>query len=332
MSNLGERLKRGRQLARLSHTQKEKEKQGTLRAGNSGIMSVATGDVAGSCHRIAHLRSLGFEIEIPDDSKLIMFQMGIANEDVIARDLEIGLAADEVLLREDDIPIEWFTDNGVKVTGRPDMVICEVEPASGKNIPKLGIEIKGVASVYTAMDILFSGPKMSHLVQSCHYAWKLGNIPYRLIYKQYVNQVVPGWKLKDISKLPRDERYMDYNEKGDVKYIKPFEIVYELQITKAGFLRYREEQLEDANPEIGWTVTLINTRDIAEFYEFTSKMGETGKLGNRPLNISATGEELSYSYCKYCDLDGICKQSERERGSIDAYSKWLREVKSKLSR
>jgi len=44
-------------------------KLGTLRAGNSGIM---IGDTpAGSCPRVAHLRSIGISTEMPTEDKLI---------------------------------------------------------------------------------------------------------------------------------------------------------------------------------------------------------------------------------------------------------------------
>lgn len=333
-TNLSARLIQGRQLARQKHREGDAKKLGNLRAGNSGILS-KEGDIAGSCPRVSHLRSLGIDLEEPSDSKLIMFQMGIANEDLIYSDLLHTRQANEVILREQEIPINWTTSNGTPVSGRPDMVVCqladgapEVEGAAvvmwneTQVIPIFGVEIKSIASVWTTRDVMAEGsPKLPHLIQAGHYSWKLG-IPFRLLYKQYSNQAVPSWAGKLFPRQGESgSEHIEYNEKGDIKNINPFEIVYELEwsSSKDKHLRYRREGTTD------WTKTLVSQADIERFYEFTSTMAETKELGSRPLTIDAAGKEKNYSNCSYCPLLSVCEKEEKK-----GYDKWLSAVKNYL--
>jgi hypothetical protein len=323
--NITKRLQQGRKLDREQHKEKEVLKVGTLRAGNTGMMS-SSGDSAGACPRTVHLRQLGIELEVPDDSKMIMFQMGIANESVVFKDLLHTSGPEEVILQEEEIPISWLTTNGTKVTGRPDMVLCNKK--EGQTIPFLGIEIKSIASVWTSREVLFEGqPKLPHLLQSAHYSWKLG-VPFRLIYKQYSNQAVPGWAGKLFPKKGEPHsQHISYNDKGDIKYIEPFEIAYELEWDSSSrkYLRYRRE-VGDGEQELEWTRTLISQQDIERFYEFVSQMETTKKLGSRPMTIDAQGNEKNYSNCGYCPLKDTCDKHENK-----GYEKWLLEVRKLLT-
>lgn len=336
MTNITNRLKTGRQIARTAHVESDKKKLGNLRAGNSGSMD-EDGNIAGSCHRQAHLRQLGLEVDPPTDSNLIMFQMGTANESVIYNDLLQTTSGSEVILREEEIPIEWFTSNGTKVTGRPDMVVCrnlyhepELEVLLYKTHdgilvkPELGIEIKSIASVWTSRDVLFEGePKFEHLVQSVHYAHRLGDIPWRLIYKQYANQAIPSWANKFFPKPgTTNSEHVEYNDKGEVKNIKPFEIVYEILTDPVtGVVSYRREDEPTTKP----TRTVLNVADVARYYEFVSKMAVDRDLGGRPLTITADGSKKSYSKCGYCPLKPACDKHEKQ-----GYDLWLTEVKKQL--
>lgn len=357
-TNLSERLIEGRQLARKKHRDQDLLKLGNLRAGNSGMMSPG-GEVVGSCHRIAHLRSLGIELDPPPDSRLIMFQVGTANEDLVAADLKHTCAPNEVVLREEEIPIEWMTGNGTKVTGRPDMVVCqlsEIVPTISGIVstarPVFGVEIKSIASVWTSRDVLGERmPKMEHLIQAAHYSWKLG-VPFRLLYKQYAIQEIPGWKGTGGAPgwgqklFPRrgepGSEHIDY----EMGRIQPFEIVYELEWApkpakvpskpaedvKVGseapglgptgrLLRFRQEGTRK------WTLSLVSDSDIERFYEFVSKMATTENLGPRPSNVNPEGKEKNWSRCdsKYCVLSETCTLHEDF-----GYRKWLEAVKAKL--
>lgn len=329
-TDIGKRLAEGRQLARKKHVAAEVDKRGNLRAGNSGLMG-ETGDVAGSCHRKAHLRQLGIEIDPPDAQTLIMFQMGIANEEVVYQDLiHTAFGDGEKVLREEEIPIVWYTGNGTKVTGRPDLVICSptvsVDERTGAQItykPELGIELKSVASVWTTRQVLFDGaPKLAHLVQAGHYAWQL-NVPFRLIYKQYGIQAMPDFAHKFFPrKGEKGSEYMEFNEKGNPKSIRPFEIVYELQYTKDGVLQFRKEGVGK------WRDTIVSIEDIKRFYEFVSRMRADKTLGPIPMTVDSSGKELSYSDCKYCPLQKLCNGKE----AVKDYTKWIRAVETKYSK
>ena len=325
--SLSERLRKARQLSREKHRESDRQKFGYLRAGNSGIMS-ESGDIAGQCHRIAHLRQLGIDIDEPEYSKLIMFERGFNNEDMIYADLKATLNPGETILREEEIPTEWSTTNGTKVSGRPDMVICKpsTEIQNGElkitgNNPILGIEIKSIASFWTAKSVLFSNePKLPHLCQAAHYMWQM-NIPWRLIYRQYSNLLIPdwGWLIKQLPKEgePNSE-YIAWNQKtGKPKQLEPFELTFSLRLQNQR-LQYKKEE----DPDSAWTSTLITIPDIVRYYEFTSKMASEKKLGPLPSEINCKGEKLNYNHADYCSLGDLCKNAEE----MD-YDVWLKAVR-----
>lgn len=316
--NLTERLTAARLKGRAEHAAGEVAKVGNLRAGSSGILNTE-GEVAGQCVRKAHLRQLGIEIDPPDGQKLIMFELGIANESVVADQLRSTLGPGEVLLQEEEIPIEWLTTNGTKVTGRPDIVICRQDAGALKNVPILGIELKTVHSVWTARTVLFKQtPSTSNLVQAAHYMWKLGNIPYRLMYKGY-GQLGQGmsWARQMAAMFPAKgeplSEYLKYNDKGIPLEIGQFEIVYELEFDSTGRLQYRLESGDGV-----WKPTLITTQDLERYFEYVSKMATEKLLGPRPLTVDPHGEKLNYTECKYCPLQATCDSSESS-----GYDSWL---------
>lgn len=323
--DIGARLRDGRQIARANYKQADVAKLGILRAGNTGIMS-ADGQFAGSCPRVTHLRQLGIEVDIPDDPTLIMFQVGTANEDIVYNDLIQTAQSNEVILREEEIPIEWFTTNGTKVTGRPDMVICEREqgppagewggwyPISKKGLgtigaakPVLMLELKSVASIWTARKVFFDlQPKVANLAQAGHYMWKLG-VPGRLMYKQYAIQAVSEEAARYLpyKGAPRSE-FIEYDDSTHKpRTVRPFEITYELEFSTLGVLRYRPEGSHV------WVDSCVTSQDIERYYEFVSKMEQSGDLGDRPLAVKPNGDEYSYKLCKYCKLWDICKTRKK---------------------
>jgi hypothetical protein len=246
-----------------------------------------------------------------------------------------------VILREEEIPIEWFTSNGTKVTGRPDMVVCKREETlvgtsdtgnfyTQTTTPLWGVELKSVHSVWVSRDVLGENrPKVENLLQAAHYAWKVG-VPFKLAYKQYSIQEIPGWKgakgmpgwsqkLFPKPGMPGSE-FIDY-EKGRVQQ---YEIVYEIDIAQdsRGTIRYRKESIANDTP---WTKTLLCRADIERYYYFASKMSQEEKLGPRPMAIGADGKEKNYSKCDYCPLEPVCSSHEGK-----GYQAWLQEVKTKL--
>lgn len=346
MINIQERLRLGRERKEKDRASEEVKKLGVLRAGMSGIMSGETGDIAGTCHRKTHLRSLGLELEQIEDHKKIMFELGFASEDITTEILEKSLLPHEILLREEEIPIKWQIDSvldpdtglPVQISGRPDIVICTGhEDESGTVLldtsitgdkflsatPKLGLELKSVHSMWTARDVLFNQqPKMNNLIQSAHYMWKL-NVPYKLIYKSYsaLGQSMNDWAAKLFPKQGEPlSQYVEYNDKGGIKGLKQFEIVYDLKIDDRGRVCYKLEEATE------WTRTIITTQDIERFYTYVSSMAADKQLGPRPMTIDAHGEKLNYKDCQYCPLLGTCDKYESM-----GYDIWLKEVKLRSS-
>lgn len=331
--NIGQRLAEGRQLLRAEYKQQDAAKLGVLRAGNSGIMSV-DGEVAGSCHRVAHLRQLGLELDPPDDKSLIMFQVGTSNEDIVYEDLRQTKSAGEIILREEEVPIEWVTSNGTKVTGRPDMVICRQELRDGSdgeipgtyNVPLLCLELKSVASVWTTRTVLIEGePKLAHLAQVAHYMWKLGT-PGRLVYKQYALQAMPDFAHRFFPRKGQPgSEYLEYGRDNKPKAVRPFEIVYELEFDADFRLRFRRE-----GSEADWQTTIVSTADINRFYEYVSTMAGDSVLGQRPLTLGWDGEPKRYSNCGYCPLEATCDAVEKLDVG-DQYVAWLSEARKLIA-
>lgn len=313
--NITARLKQARLVDRETYVRKEKEKAGNLRIGNSGIMN-EEGEIAGGCHRVAHLRQLGLELDPPDASRLIMFEGGFANEERVLKDLQkTAFSPGEVLLCEEEIPVDWTTSNGTRVSGRPDIVSGNRTEA-GVFIPIFGIELKTVNSVWVSRDALFSGrPKLENVIQAVHYMWKLNCPEWRLIYRSYSQQVVPAFGLR----LPEPEQpmseYVEYNEKGAPKFVKPYEVVYELKIDTDGRVLYRKERTAN-QAEQAWQLTIINTADITRFYEFVSRMEQDRTLGPELMLCEVDGKPKKYKHSAYCTA---CKLAEVVDGDYDRW-------------
>lgn len=179
------------------HAAKEVAKVGEFRGGNTGLIALG-GKVIGACGRLTYLRFKGITgIDEPEDNKKLMFEAGLANEDIWSEILTLGmevlaedLPAGLVLRREEEIPIRWQLPSGTWVSGRPDIVVCQTEKAEEikltpfggyepisleRYIPHKGIELKLVSSLWTGRDVgLEMEPKIAHLMQGGHYAWALG--------------------------------------------------------------------------------------------------------------------------------------------------------------
>lgn len=295
---------------REKHTAGEVAKLGNLRAGDSGGMTRG-GDVIGGCHRRAYLRSvLGIEAEIPDAESLLMFEIGKANELVWVDKLKRSWPG--LIKQEEEIPIKWTTTSGVNVTGRPDIVLCKAD-----GTPMLGIEHKAICSLWTARDVSFElTPKLKHLMQAAHYAWQL-NVPYRLVYTQYVNYAIPGdWAAK---MFPPSNPLVEVNDKGAPKHVRPHVTIYEIGFDATGLIQYR---LESAPV---WTKTRWSVSDIERYYEFVSAMKERKALGPRPTPVKADGKKAGYSDCSYCPLSDVCDKHENN------WEKWHDEVKNRCA-
>jgi hypothetical protein len=322
------------------HDAAEGGKVGTLRAGNTGIL-MGTGDIIGKCHRLTYLRMKGINVEDTPENREHMFAGGRGNEDIWVDVLKRSWPGP--ILRESEIPISWVTKNGVTVTGRPDIVLCENVPThevfqNGEKIgeaytskPVKGIELKLVSSIWTARDVgILLKPKTMHLMQAAHYAWQLG-VPFELWYTSRADFAVgSGWEQKNFPRQgkPGSER-LEYNDKGGIKKVLPFAQGFELDITDKGQLRYRPVP-SSVNPDPRWEYSIITTDAIARYYEFVASMEANKDLGPRPKNLEADGQKGGYSPCDYCPLgakngNGLC-DSKEGTGKGKDFDRWLTSV------
>lgn len=295
------------------HAVQEQQKVGILRAGNTGIAALnAKGEmeVGGKCHRQTMLRLLGIASEDADYSKELMFDSGRGNEDlwysVLSRAYKDG-----IILREEEIPIQWMTSNGTPVSGRPDLVLCDHDTK-----PVLGLELKLLCSFWTTRAILLGQPKTMHIMQAAHYSWKLG-VPFELWYTSRVDWPVMGWAGKHLPKQgePGSE-HISFNEKGEARKITPFKLGFLLTQDEEGFIHYSAVGRDESA-----TKSIVSIPRIQEYYEYVSTMVERKDLGPRPQNLTATGEEVSWSFCSYCPLQSTCDAHESD------FDTWLEEAK-----
>ena len=297
------------------HVDEEGLKQGILRAGSTGFIN-EQGEFLGSsnsCPRLLLLRSLGIdktsvEKMIEDD---LMFGAGRSNEVEWVNTLKAGVKAKGFgidVLREEEFPIAWSLDNGVKVTGRPDIILRGKQ--SGK--PLLGVELKQIVALSSAVKVLIE-PKFSHLLQAAHYSYILGKIPYELWYTNRsiwpIADISSEWLLKDfLAVIKPDSPFVEKVTKqgqdliGKLKtYRKGYKLIWRKNDKGQDSLEYHGigESLSQ--------VTCITWDGIKKYFEFVSEMIKTNELGGFPQEVDSTGfDKKSFSSCKYCELHHIC--------------------------
>lgn len=353
MSRIKQAFDLGLKRMQAEHEALEKTKLGTLRAGNAGIQ-LADGTFLGKCPRITYLRFKGIKVEDTDDNKEHMFAAGRGNEDIWLDKLKRGWPGK--ILREEEIPTKWFTQNETAVTGRPDIILCDTE---GR--PEAGIELKLVSSVNTAKTVLFEGhPKLEHVIQAVHYSWQL-NIPFEIWYTSTVNWHPTDWLKKS---LPNslDPRFEEHAKSGNievgyykniksktgnmyqksisaeefakgphgkgpnevqagVKKILPFTVGYELKITdKSVYYRLAGSKNE-------WTKTQVSIDGIKAYYETISQMETTDTLPAAPVNLDIHGEKLPWDNALYCPLGDLCCGDKSGETSV---KQWLVKVNERL--
>lgn len=278
------------------HKKNEKKKLHTLRGGNSGVIT-SDGKLIGKCGRLSALRFNGISIEEHGLSKQLMFQGGFNNEDWWLKYLKTQWPGD--ILCEEEIPIQWYTDNGVTVTGRPDIVLAQ------DGVLKLGIELKKASSLWTARDVAFQArPKMPHLVQAFHYMWQL-RVPFKLIYTWYDQYPTPDWKNLNWPEpgSPGSE-LIEYNEKGRPKNMLPGIRSFDLRLVNTE-LYYRVTGTNE------WTKTVLDIPGIQRYYEEVAVMSiEKDRLTPRPLNVRPDGTKESWNICKNCPMVEHCNKYE----------------------
>ena len=300
------------------------KKAGQLRAGNSGLV-LPDGNVTGACARKAFLRLQGVDLEA-EENRLIMFEFGRKNEDIIIEKLKRQLGDTMVITGDDVNTISWKLTSGREVSGRPDVVLAN---KAGK--PILLLEMKLISSMWTTRSVVFGNePKMAHIIQATHYATKLG-CPVKLVYVQAVDFQVPGWGMDN---LPAEgevgSEHIEYTDKVDKKTNKkirvakkllPVRVVYDLEALPNGNVRYRKEDSKGF-----WTETPVNMDGIIKFYEVVDDMENSGNLGPRPICLKACGDFENYTLCQYCSICSFCDRLEKQP------DKWYAEVQEAASK
>lgn len=296
--NLRQLIDQALELRQQEHGTAETGKVGSYRAGNTGIK--IGNRILGKCARKTYLRSNGVEHEHNDRLKFIMFAGGVMNEDVWVKDLAATWPGK--ILREEETPTSWKTPAGTLVTGRPDIVLCD---SAGK--PELGLELKMASSVWTARDVLFLElPKFDHMCQAAHYSWQLG-VPFKLCYTSYVEYPIAGWMQRNFPKQgEKGSEFCEYNNKGDIKKMRPFIQIFDLQLDSVtGLLQYR---LEGATGP--WKPTVIGTEYIEAYFSAIDNVDKLGKLPSRPETVNVDGTKDGWSLCDYCPLKPVCDKHE----------------------
>lgn len=302
---------------------KEETKVGILRAGNAGLMD--DGQFAGACPRLAYLRMIGLEANGVDEDQNLMLESGLGNEELWVSALQRKWPGQ--IKQEEEIPIAWETKNGTRVTGRPDIVLCDKE---GK--PVRGLELKLVCSVWTARTVLMGHPKLTHLTQAAHYSWKIGEcyglegpLEFELWYTSRVNWALVGWMQRHFpNQGQQNSEFIDYQEENG--YLNPFRI----QPFKIGFEISLGEKLTDVVKyrQIGttdWKESIVSRARIADFYDFVSQMETNKELGPRPKALKVYGDKENYSPCKYCPaLKDICDSTKQ-------FDEWKAAVQRRLT-
>lgn len=335
------------------HDALEATKVGSLRAGNAGVMT-ETGQFIGKCPRLTYLRYKGIKVDDGEDSKEHMFAAGRGNEDIWLEKLEKGWPGK--ILREEEIPTKWLTNKEIPVTGRPDVVLCNID---GK--PEAGIELKLISSINTAKTVLFQQqPKVEHVIQAVHYSWQL-NVPFEIWYTSTVNWHPTDWLKKSLPNS-MDPEWMHFVNSGaieigyyenrrsksgnlyqkaisredfengvhgtepgtviaGVKKLLPFTVGYELKITDKVY--YRAAGSKDE-----WKATQVSVQGIKNYYECISDMDSTDVLPPPPVNVDITGEPLPWDNALYCPLGELCCG---DRSGEKSVKNWMIKVKAKLN-
>jgi hypothetical protein len=282
------------------HDAAEVEKLGSYRVGSSGIV-MDGGTPTGTCPRKAYLRNKGIEFDEKELSDFLMMEQGVWNEEIWNEVLSKTWPGK--IRRESEVPVTFHLDDGTKITGRPDLVLCDAD-----GTPTHGLELKNASSVWTGRDVLTERmPKVDHLIQAGLYMYGL-QIPFTLCYVSRSKYAVPTktWIERLFPKQgdPGSE-WLEYNEKGGSKALKPFLSTFPLQITAAGMVQYHNDGK--------WHDTIVSIPKIFEWYEAVHSMHSHDVLPARPATVKVDGKK-GFNPCDpaYCPLSDTCDRMEAQ--------------------
>jgi hypothetical protein len=308
--NIRKLVEEGRAKLLTAEDEIEKSKVGVYRVGSGGIY-LATGETAGTCHRIALARYFGIQ-QIIESNRYLMFSAGKTNEDIWAR--EMKAQGKYKVLQESECPVEFKTAAGTLVTGRPDMVLATEEPLptpDGKQNAdhtelsyKHGLEFKLVSSIWTARDVRFqSNPKFPHVIQSATYSLAL-DIPFSLCYTNRTDFTVPDWQKGTFS---LEDECVEPDRSGKPGKVNPFDEIYTLDWEDDTLFFIQEK----ASLSEGFRPTQITKEGIKNFFEFLDYCKDNNEVGPRPVNLKIDGSKLPWDKCdpKYCPFATVCDKN-----------------------
>ena len=307
-----EALRRGHDAKDRDRAAEELTKLGQLRGGTSGLVD-AEGQLYGKCARLAWLRLLGLELPLEHPETREMFEMGVKQEDIVVDLLTRGLPAGYTPAVGEAAAIKYTRPDGVVVSMRPDVLIL------GPEGPQLSIELKMVASIWTALSVgpFDRRPKSDHLIQAALYSAKRGKIPSVLLYSNRVEwhvSTAPRWLQ---AKFGADHPNVEYKDDGTPLKIRPFNQAYYLTWRPDGHLEYQTEGM--ARP----CATVITEAGLDKYHDFVLQLRDGSALGARPCGLGVDGSK-SYNPCDYCQLSDVCDAHEANRNV------WLDQVQLKL--
>lgn len=294
----------------------EADKLGTLRGGETGIVLPSGAVGSDKCVRHVYLRSKGLKAEINDENRELMFAAGRSNEDNWVDAL--SRVWDGKIRCEEDIPTKWFTQNGIAVTGRPDIILC-----NNNYQPEYGLELKNVSSIWTARQILQGRPRVKAIMQAAHYSMALNFLPFSVCYTSR-SDWHPG---RGAKYWPENIPEGVYNGEWLFK-VGPFNREWKLRWVWPGGSKGDAVLMLNDRP------TVITDRNIREYYELLSKLDDEG--AQFPVDTvhfdpySGEVDKDTWTPDKYCKLKGTslcCKDEGCEMNP----SKWLELVKEYLN-
>jgi hypothetical protein len=308
LPNIDELYHEGTRILSEEKDKLEAAKVGVLRGGSSGAVLFGSKFV-GTCPRKAYLRYKGINTSDIEADDLLMFDGGLANEDIWAKILEKSLPPFFSLKREEEVPLVYTFEDGSKITGRPDLVIFDGEK------PLLGIELKSVSALWTAKDVLVDGePKMGHAIQAALYSLIMG-IPWEIWYTSRVHFQLSyeSWQQRLFKGI--DPSYCEIVERTNkgktetlIKKIYPFRKGYRLEWTCKDQLL-----ITPLDPSKEPILSPITKESILKFYRTVADIDKVGVLPPRPTLLSVKGKPGGYNPCdpKYCKLAETCAKHEQ---------------------
>jgi len=298
----------------------EARKIGTLRGGSCGMIR-EDGTIVGACAAEAWARYKGINGMPVNISKELMFAGGRANEDLWLASLKESYKGP--ILCEEDIPLVYETNSGIKVTGRPDIVLCEGE----ENKPVCLLELKQVMASYSAYNVLIKKtPMLKHVIQAAWYTYQLG-CNGELWYTSRQNITCDAWmdhnprfpnpgepgsenfnyryyrlgKINARSGKPtkhksNEQEFHTLNPKerrAEVKNFLPFLQGFLLDIDSNGQVYVQDAMVEGAQ----WKETTVNINDIKRWYNYIADLEKKTKVVPPSYrNVDIWGEDIGFKF------------------------------------